>query len=135
MHERRSFQQELIALMRRLELSQADIGRRTGISSAWLSQMVKNGKVPSRESVRQLVEGLDLGYEDRARLYAAAGYAADAEVPGGTLPQPVVSLAMELAPLSPRQLEVVRWLARDPQRLDGIALLRDSRVMLALAAA
>lgn len=135
MGEQRDFRQELVGLMRRLQLTQADVVRRTGLSSGWVSQMVRNGKVPSRAVVQLMTDRLELGYDDRARLFAAAGYAADEAVTPDGLPQPVISLALELAPLSQKRLDVMRWLAQEPTRIDSIAALRDDRVMLALAAA
>lgn len=138
MTREKPFQRELAALVRQMDLTQSELARRADLSQSYVSGMVKSGSAPTRNVVLQIADGLELDFEMRGRLLRAAGYADEAgDTPEGgqPLPRPVVTLAQEAVGLSPTRLEVVRWLLQDPQRIDGIALLRDSRVMHALAAA
>jgi transcriptional regulator with XRE-family HTH domain len=118
------FQRELEAAMGRKKLNQAEVVRRTGISQGWIHSMVRNGKVPSRETLLQLVSGLELDTAERARLFTAAGYS-DVEVLASSLElsPAAVEIARGADRLSPDDQELVRRLIDDPQRLHGIRLL------------
>jgi transcriptional regulator with XRE-family HTH domain len=129
------FQDELLAIMREQRVTQADIVRRTGVSSGWVSSMVRSGRVPSRETIETMVEGLGLNAAQSSRLLGAAGYSSPhVTASGAELPSPVADVAWEMTGLSPKQLETVRRLVEQPERIDAIAaLLGDRRVMHPLA--
>lgn len=103
---------------------QEDVARKTGISSGYVSNMVRDGRVPSWERLHQLCKGLELTSAQRSALLAAAGYADDVgSLTDAELPQRVVDVAREMCSLSPHQLDVVRRLLQEPRRLDAVATL------------
>jgi transcriptional regulator with XRE-family HTH domain len=50
----------LIAARRRRHLSQATLAQRAGITGSYLSEIEKNGHIPSRTVLRALARGLEL---------------------------------------------------------------------------
>jgi transcriptional regulator with XRE-family HTH domain len=54
-------------------LKQSDVAQETGISQPWVNQ-IANGRVPSREKLAQLAEGLKMEPRVAAELFELAGY-------------------------------------------------------------
>ncbi len=107
----RSFHDELAAVMARKKVNQAEIVRRTGISQGWVNSMVRNGQIPSRETLGQLADGLDLDSQERWRLYIAAGYHEDREESETPWPAKVRRVADTLCRLRDEELEAVERMA------------------------
>ena len=103
----------------------------TGISTAYVHNMLAQGRVPSPEKLAQLSDGLNLTPEDRERVFEAAGY-------GRLLHRPVPERdprrrVVPVDHLTPEQEEIVRRLIEDPERVNALGLLLDPRVMETLA--
>lgn len=130
------FQREIAGLISRLGITQTELAQRADLSQSYVSGMVRVGVIPTREVVLKIADGLELDYKDRAKLLKSAGYADETNLDeeSEALPQPLVSLVRDADGLNPNRIETLRWLLQDPARLDGIALLRDARVMHAFAA-
>lgn len=121
------FQDELLTLVGRRR--QQEIAEDTGLSQSYLSNMLRNGRMPSRSTVIKIAEGLRLGPEERERLFRAAGFSdplAEEGVSGAALawPQRVAEVADVLCRLREEDLEIIQAMAgrlarRVRPRLDG----------------
>jgi transcriptional regulator with XRE-family HTH domain len=103
-----------------------EIAEKTGVSQPYVNQILK-GQIPERDTLVRLLDGIGLTGWRRARLFALAGYL-DPRAVGDSreeLPREVVEVAREMVPLSPEHLDTLRWLIERPQRLEGVARLRD----------
>ena len=95
---------------------QGELVERTGISQAYINNMLQQGRVPRIEKLEQLADGLELRPTERARLFAAAGYSGEADkmksrMTASPWPPHVTEAADLLCRLSEDEVAAVRRIA------------------------
>lgn len=86
-----AFGTTLVAIRQRSNpfISQKRLARRTGLSPSYISRLENGERDPSRDTVERCIDALDLGGEERRKLYAAAGFLDTREIPTVGLSQPL----------------------------------------------
>lgn len=142
----RDFARWLIAQRARLRAegqvaTQEEIAKRAGLSRstiAMIEAMAQPGNresCPERDTVIALARAVRVS---ETEALAIAGYASPEMLAGEEMAPPVAEVADSLRRLTPGQLETVRRLVEEPERLDAMRLLANQiagRVTLALIAA
>lgn len=105
-------------------LKQGEVVARTGVSPAYLNDMLTRGRIPSYEKLSQLADGLGLSPVERQRLFTAAGHHYEPPHPSAEgLTAEVVELARRIGELAPERRHTFWRLLEEPHRLDAVGVL------------